>query len=284
MAIDVAVYYSSFGRSETLARAMWEGIRRSGDYPTLIRDGDYKGVTHSVAVFYGLYARLSDVFREYPRAGRKAVYIDLGYWGRTFRGKRNGYHKVVVNSRHPNAYYQRIRHDSRRASALGHETALRPWRRNGQHILLAGMGPKACAVEGFVYESWERDAIAQIQRHTDRPIIYRPKPSDRMAKPLFGTKFSNPAKQPLADVLRNCHAVVTHHSNVAVDALVSGVPAYCWHGVGATLGQQDLRWVENPWEPETRQQWVNDIAYCQWHLEEMREGAPWRHLKQERLI
>jgi len=283
MSLSVAVYVMGGHRRSTLcADAMKEGIRACGDVPETIFVDEYRGPQqYDVCVFYGYRRPLQRIMRDYKAAGKPAIYIDLGYWGRV---KNNGYHKIVVNGRHPTEYFQKRVHDDRRLRKSGIE--VRPWRESGDHILLAGMGAKAAVIaENMRFESFERDAIAQLRRVTDRPIIYRPKPSCRESGELNGTIFS-PPEQSLSDVLKNCHAVVTHHSNVAVDAIVHGVPAFCLQGVAVPLALQDFSKIETPVYPDdaARTQWLRDISYTQWTWTEMAQGLPWRHLKSEGLI
>lgn len=77
---------------------------------------------------------------------------------------------------------------------------------------------------------------------------------------------------------------MTHHSNVAVDGLVAGVPCFVWGGVASTMGLQELAAIEAPWLPEGREQWVNDITYCQWSIAEMSAGVPWRYMRSRGLV
>lgn len=279
MALEVAIYgITRHRRSEAVCGAMYAGIRAQGDRAYLLREEQYRGPQFPVAVFYGFTPTLRAVMSDYQKAGLRAVYVDLGYWA------REGlycHHKIAVNSRHPTAYFQNIKHKPDRANALG--VTLKPWRENGKHILLAGMGQKAAAVEGKAPEAWERAALEAIRRVTDRPVIYRPKPSWLGAKPLPGAGYST-KEQSLCDALANCHAVVTHHSNAAVDAIVEGVPAFCWQGVAAPMALQDISQIETPFFPGGRDQWIADIAYTQWHTDEMKRGTPWAHLKEEGLI
>jgi hypothetical protein len=280
MPVEIAVYgIREHYRSHICTQAMAAGIAKTGDKPVMLWEHEYRGPVAQVAVFYGLEGNLPKIFSDYRSCG-SAVYIDLGYWGRRQGGRWSGYHKISVNARHPTDYFQRRRHDASRAKALG--VVPQPWRR-GQHILLAGMGDKGARAEGFEPEAWERKAIEVLREFTQRPIIYRPKPSWKRARPLPGVGFS-PRTEEVETVLRNCHAVVTHHSNVAVDGIVAGVPAFAWAGVATRMGSQDLAHIENPPRPEGREQWIADIAWCQWSIAEMAEGLPWRHLKSEGLI
>jgi hypothetical protein len=279
MAVDVGVYgIADHKRSQSCCAAMYSGIKACGDKPILLTEDQYRSPQFTVAVFYGYTHTLRRIMADYVKDGLKAVYIDLGYWRRE---GMTGHHKITVNDRHPTAYFQNTRHPGDRAEAVGVD--LKPWRHSGKHILLAGMGDKAAEAEGRAVESWERQAIEALRHVTDRPIIYRPKPSWLRAKPLPGTSFS-PKQQSLDDVLKDCHAVVTHHSNVAVEAIVAGVPAFCWKGVAVPMSSQIIKDIEAPRFPDRRAQWCADIAYTQWNIDEMRRGLPWKHMKNEGLI
>lgn len=261
---------------------MMKGIQAAGDAPIACREDDYYQPQFSVAVFYGLSGRLKNVFRDYQEEGRKAVYIDLGYWGRRDGGGRyNGYHKISVNGRHPTSYFQKHHHGDDRIRKFGLKA--QPWRRNGRAILVAGMSAKASGVEGFKAEEWERSIIEKIKKVSDRPIIYRPKPSWKDAKEIEGTRYS-PPEEDLEAILHGCWAVVTHHSNVAVDGLVLGIPSFCWAGVAKPMSSKIIEQIEKPIYPDGRDQWLSDIAYTQWNTDEIAKGRPWRHLKNEGLL
>lgn len=273
-------------RSLVVCEAMVAGIRAVGDACDVVDEADYPvRPDHEVAVFYGLGGRLRRIFQQYREAGLTAVYIDLGWWMRKEPTFYSGYHKFAINSRHPTAYFQKVKHHRDRFDVFG--LGVQPRDRLGDAILLAGMGDKAATVEGFVVEEWERKAIARIREFTDREIIYRPKPSWKSAAPIEGTTFSHP-DQPLDEVLVRARAVVTHHSNVAVDAQVIGIPTYSEDGVasvreiGVPLLERIETWGVAP--VAERRQWLRDIAYQQWNVEEMTQGLPWRYLRTEGLV
>lgn len=268
-------------RSRLIAETMAEGIGRLGDQCKMVAEEFYNGPDSDAAVFYGLRGNCRQAFMDYRRVGKKAIYIDLGYWERTQGGKMYGYHKVAVNGRHPTAYFQKRPKPHNRFKALG--VPIKPYKKTGKHILIAGMGAKAASVEGFAPNQWEEAAVREIRKHTDRPILYRPKPSWRSALPITGTDYSYQTHS-LEQALDDCWAVVSHHSNVCVDALLEGIPAFCWHGVASVMGLQDLSKIETPLYPDNREQWAADIAWTQWKPEEMRGGHCWRYLKDEGII
>lgn len=278
---SVSVFYAGGNkRSKTLAEAAYTGLLRIGERPVLRDSKSYARVESDYAVFYGLACGLDKIFKDY-KAQATAVYIDLGYWHRRLRTRYDGYHKVVVNSRHPTAYFQNNKHDKRRFKELG--LIVRPWQKaKAGKILLASMSQKAAIAEGLAPFAWERNALANILQHTERTITYRPKPNCPRARPLPGSHFDKKTSLPIT--LKGCHAVVTRQSNTAVDALINGVPVFCELGVSSVMGHSDLSLIESPRYPDNRQQWAEDIAWTQFTTAEISTGLPFSHLKNEGLI
>lgn len=240
-----------------------------------------------VAAFYGLEGNIPAIFRHYRDHRRAAVYVDLGYWGRREGGRFTGYHKVVVNARHPTAYFQRHRTDFCIDRFGRFEVPILPLRQSPGLILLAGMGDKGAIAEGFEPEQWERQVLTAIRAVTDRPVMYRPKPSWKEARPMPGTLYSQRHQDiPWPQV----SAVVTHHSNVAVEALLNGIPTWCWGGVAAPHARQFLEELARPltfqeFPPNyVLRAWAQDIAYTQWSVAEIAAGRCWAHLLREELV
>jgi len=154
------------------------------------------------------------------------------------------------------------------------------------------MSEKAAGVVGLRYLQWERAAVEQIRAVTNRAIWYRPKPSklgrhDEIAGTrLAVARVTDTGVTDINEAMREAFAVVSHHSNAGIDAIVSGVPCFQIDGVAAPMGFSDLSAIETPKTPsdEERRQWANDVAYTQFNLREMRDGTMWRHLKDEGLI
>lgn len=269
-------------RSNLVCDAVAAGLLECGVQFREKYESDFHVADGDVSIFYGFTSVMQRIMEGYSKPPRRAVYIDLGYWGRRAGGRFTGYHKVSVNARHPVRYYRKNQHGPERFEH--HGELIQPWRGKGRSILLAGMGAKGARAEGMPAESWERWAIGELGKYTDRPIIYRPKPSWYEAKPLEGTVRLSRREELVSDLLADCHAVVTHHSNVAIEAVLAGVPAFCWGGVGKDMALQDLSRIEDPWFPEGRLEWASDIAWCQWSIEEFRRGAAWKYLLEEGLV
>ena len=279
--LDVMVYaLSGNSRSQKLARAFAEGAGRAGYNPKIQMDNQYRKPHGVAAAFYGYQKTMPRIMEEYLAAGRKVVFADLGYWGRHEGGRFRGYHKISINARHPGDYLMALDRGPERFQRFGLQ--VRKWRGRGEHIILAGMSAKSAESLGYESEEWETWAASEIRKYSDREIIYRPKPSWPDAKGVPGAVMQRGSN--LEHVLDNCHATVAHHSNVSVDGLLAGVPAFCWEGAAVPMACQDLSRIEDPPMPDGREQWLANVAHSQWSVAEISSGDMWRHLRGEGLM
>lgn len=290
--VDVLIHQiPGHSRSRQVCSAMLEGIQRTGDKARIVSAAQYRGPNADVGLFYGMWGALAQALKDYPGAGKKAVYVDLGYWRRKDwgEGRMAGHHKLIVNGRHPDGYFQKRKHTGSRLKMLGVE--MQPMRRTaGGPIVICGMGPKGAGAEGYQVNQWETDAVRTLRKHTDRAIIYRPKPNWREATPIDGCAMIRDHVD-LADLLTavDAHAVVSHHSNANIEALMAGCPGFTVEGPALALSLNaatDLRCIETPRYPEfaERVQWAADLAFTQYNIQEMREGLAWRYLRDEGLV
>ena len=84
----------------------------------------------------------------------------------------------------------------------------------------------------------------------------------------------------MLEELNNIHCVVTHNSTAAVDAATYGIPVFLTSDLCLAwdIGAHDLKQIENPVMPD-RTQWLHDLAYANWTLQEVRDGTVWRFMK-----
>lgn len=262
-------------RARRIGEALLEGAREMGWPVALV--GLHDKPSADLVLSYGWKHR--PTFDAYRAIGANYLYVDLGYWKRrAFRGDFGGLHKVVCNARHATKYFQR----NRPADRLAEAPQIAPWQTGGRHILLAGLSGKGAQSVGERPFEWERRTIAHLQNLTDRPIIYRPKPSWRDARPIQGVRYS-PPDQPLEDALAAAHAVVTHYSNVGLDALWAGIPVCVEDGL-ATAMATPLSQIETPQRPEGREQFLADVSYCQFSRAEIVSGMMFQQFLDDGLI
>ncbi len=236
-------------------------------------------VEADIAILYGMGPSNLVIYNRFRDAGKPTVTIDLGYWNRGGPHNQNAYYKVSVNYWHPNQYLMKLNSTPWRFNR--HNLTIQPWKRDTEHcrhaVLVAGMGTKGCDLYGIRHQSWDRWAVEEIQKYTDRKIIYRPKPSEVNPKPIDGTILSQ-SHENVKDIISRSWCIVTHHSNVAVDALLLGIPAICYGGAASCTLKSKIKDVETP-DYIDREQFFHNLAYCQFSLQEMTTGECWGYIK-----
>jgi hypothetical protein len=228
------------GRGSSAGR--WRGCARLGLNAELRSSLSYRGrPEHDVAVFYGLAAGSTGMFRDYRiRAARPSMSTSAIGAGASARGSTAI--TSSVNSRHPTDYFQRRPHGPERFAQ--HGVTIRPWRSSGEHILLAGMSAKAAAAEGLLPHMWERETIAYLRELTRRPIVYRPKPNWADAKPLEGSTFDREtaARGRAHQLPRGRDPPQQRRGRRAARRRAVHLPG----GVASLLSGHDLEQIENP--------------------------------------
>mgnify|MGYP001555026607 CR=1 FL=1 len=145
------------------------------------------------------------------------------------------------------------------------------------------------------YENFLSSVIKDIRKHTDRPIRIRLHPlrKDRQIKiietlNLDGVTISdnNEGSRPLEGGtglykdFEGAWAVVGFNSNALTESICEGIPTFslCPSSMAWDCSNTDLNDLENP-KTFDRQQWLNNLGYCQWREDEIAIGKPWEHLK-----
>ena len=259
MAITVACLTAGTSRHyKRVANAMAEGIVKCGDN-AFTADSSSVFKPADVGLMYGW--KHSAQIKRYPNF----MYADLAYWS------RDTHYRFSVNGWSPDKYV-RGGHDKSRFEKLG--LTIDPWKDHGSQIIVVGSSRKAAVEHGFGYMKWERDTCNAL-RCRGLKIEYRPKPSDKEKTSIHGVGYDLGSTK---DSLFRAKAIVTHHSNMAIDALLAGVPVHCETGAAAAFSVP-LDSIGEPERLEGREQFLYDVAWLQWSLEEMRSGEAWSHLK-----
>ena len=165
---------------------------------------------------------------------------------------------------------------------------LRPWRNNGNHIVLALQRPMGWSMRGFDLMQWLDTTFNTIRKYSDRPVRVRWHPGDWKNFPV-GADFSaynaelSPQDRHITEDLKNCWALVCHNSTPSAVAVIEGVPtfitddpAYCQAG---DVANTDFSRLEDPWMPD-REQWIRKLAQCHWSFADLRSGRCWNHMRQ----
>ena len=199
--------------------------------------------------------------------------------------KRGTTWKVGLNGINRDGDYIPSGANNDRARLLG--LKLKPWRTDGEFILIAGQHEKSEQWRNQPRMSqWVMDTIENIQAHTDRPILFRPHPRCRLE--AIETQYKNVYRQEPRQVpntyddfdmnFENIYCTVSWTSNPGIHSVIQGVPAYTSHSSLAwDVSIKSLTNINNPPLPD-RTQWLNDYAHTEWTVEEISQGIPIKRL------
>lgn len=270
----ICFYASDKPRERELADAVLAGARAHGV------DGFVKPLTEkieiepcTVACMVGV--KSVELFRAVELAGILPVYFDKGYIrSRRADARTWEFWRVSVGAHHPTqTTLMRHKKPGDRFAALGLD--VQPWRRNGLQVVFAGSSAKYHDFYGISEPTrFARKVIRGIAAVSDRPIIYRPKPSWRDAVPIAGAHYSA-GGEGIGAALANAHCLVTHGSNACFEAALLGIPSIILgDAVARPISSTDLDALEAP-ALGKRDQWLANLAYHQWTLDEFRSGEAW---------
>lgn len=276
----VAFYINDKPRELELAQGFAEGCPHPVEI--IAKSGDDVAPGIDLACMVGVKSR--KLWRAHEAAGIPRLMFDKGYLRHRGDGGVWEFWRVAVNAHHPTSFLASAMCGSSRAKLYG--LRAKGWRRRGDHILIAGSSAKYHEFYGLPDPTeWARRLVADLRRFTDRPIIYRPKPSWKEAEPIAGTVFSAGGKgRGIEDDLRNAWALVTHGSNACFEAVLGGVPSIILgDGVARPISSSRLEVVERPRGAPASlvAQWINNISYRQFTIAELRKGIGWQALAGE---
>jgi len=195
--------------------------------------------------------------------------------------------KVGLNGINRDAYFGEQDNDRTRADHLG--LVCKPWRSNGDFILICGQHDKSLQWQNMPRMStWLLETYDEIRKYTQRPIIFRPHPRCRLDHIERGLK--NVYRQEPNHIANtyddfdmgfdNVWATVSYSSNPGPHSCINGVPAFVsTHSLAYDVGNDiDFLYdIEDPLMPD-RQQWLNDYAHTEYTIEEISQGLPLKNL------
>jgi len=214
-----------------------------------------------------------EIFDQFTASGRPVFVIEVGTLFRehTWRVLLNGAHKFLVTGQ-----------DHTRARRRG--LPCEPWRNRGDHLVIALQRPESQQWSGMPDTiTWLKQVIDSIRCYSDRKILIRPHPRlrDRIDVRHLptGCQIQSPMKLSstydsfdFETALDQAWAVINWNSNPGVVAVVHGVPAFVGaDSLAAPVANLDLSLIESPTRPD-RTQWINDLAWHEWTLEEFQSG------------
>jgi len=227
----------------------------------------------------GRMAPNKKIFKTARDQGKDVLVLEVGGL------KRGTTWKVGLNGINREANFGPDGNGPERVQKLGLE--LQRWNTFGETIYICGQHDKSHQWRNMPPMSeWVLDTITTIRHMTSRKIIWRPHPRC----PLNGIEHEFPdvvRQQPnkIKDTYDDfdfdtddAWCVINWSSNPATQAVIEGVPVFTGpESLAWPVSNKDLTTISLPFRPD-RTQWLNDLAYTEWTIEEISEGLPLKHL------
>ena len=232
-------------------------------------------------LWFGRMAGNQKVWEHFQAINKPVIALEVGGINRGVTWK------VGLNGINRDAYFGDSGNNNARSNALG--LLLKPWRTDGEYILICGQHDKSLQWQGMPSMSnWLMQTISEVRKHTDRPIIFRPHP--RRPLPHIEKEFKNVYRQDPQHVkdtyddfdmgFDNVWATISYSSNPGIHSIIEGVPAFVsTHSLAYPAGNDIdfLHTIEQPLMPD-RTQWLNDYAHTEYTIEEIAAGLPLKNL------
>ena len=163
---------------------------------------------------------------------------------------------------------------------------LKPWSINEREfVLLCLQRNGGWSMIGKDVVVWANHKIAEIRRHTTRPIIVRPHPGDKKAPEyckLINGENVRISFEPMIehDLAKSC-VTIGYNSSPLVASVIEGVPIICEDPASSQVGEvchTDLSQL-SALKPIDRESWIRKIAQCHRSFADLRSGECWQHMK-----
>lgn len=211
------------------------------------------------------------LMNQCKRDSRDFYYVDTGYFGNQVSSLNpNGWkiwHRIVLNNvQHTGMHF----FPDDRLAQTG--ISIKPWKKTGRTIVIAAPDEKPCKCYGIDLDQWVTSTVDKIKQYSDRPIVVRHRTKSRHSRVISNT---------FADAIEDAFAVVTYNSAAGIEAVLQGIPVFTLAPVHAAsaVASQDLTKIETPFYPEFVREWACYLAYCQFHVSELKSGVAIKMLR-----
>ena len=256
--------------SPPVFQAIRTGLDRLGIAHSSMDSGADVAVIWSV-LWHGRMRQNHSVWQWFRAAGRPVIVVEVGMI------QRGNTWKLGLNGTGIDCYPGEI------LPGRAEQLRLRPqpWTNKGINVVIAVQRSDSEQWAGQPPTvAWLHETAKKLREHTDRPLIIRPHPRQRIAD-VPGCWIKSP--QPIPGTydgfdydrcLQDAWAVVNWNSGPGPQAILNGVPAFVGaSSLAAPVGNLDLSAIENPVRPD-RTEWLEQLAHTEWTIPEIETGEP----------
>ena len=166
-----------------------------------------------------------------------------------------------------------------------------------KYILFCSQVPWDTQVQDIDYEKWIIDTIKEIQKYSNRTIVFRRHPKHNSPTHIREGKYkctyydalffkSNNlnviiSNNTLENDFKNCYCVIAYNSTILVDAILYGRPVLSGSNTSivSDLTIKDFSTIENlnKFSKDDVTKCLSKVAYKQWSLSDFAKGKPFKY-------
>lgn len=277
-AFELLITPDTRGRGGKLLNAMRTSAIKYGIDASITQQ--YAGNCETLVMWGAGELRRSRYMQNHLAKGGHVIIWDMGYWHGKHAIPENSLSRISIDHMHPQKMVMKFDFDSSRFDS--YDIEMKNYYDPNGHVLLVGMGDKSCVSFGISHGQWELINLEKIltsECFRDRKIIYRPKPNTKHHIKWPHTNGTS----PISELLNGCALVVCRHSNVAVDAIIHGVPVACEDGAARSL-YDDLIIQKPPIRHGLAVKFLSNISHYHYTINEVLEGMAWEFLQKIGLV
>lgn len=251
------VWHTGVGNNEYMVSAFERGLWACGIHFESRRASNYDGKPRP-SVSYGMLRGVSRIYQDCSKANVEWWNIDHGFFRRSKQDTFDGYYRIGRNALTPSFWPRAIQNGSR-WEKLKIKPAPWAWKAVGP-VILCPPTDAMSSFYGISAQTWIKDTVNKIHPNLRHLAKVRLK-SDKI---------------PLQKALHSARAVAVFNSNVAVEALVMGVPAVADEGIVRSWNSFGPERLGEDFTRLDRSTLFRAAAECQFTVEEIRSGLAWK--------
>lgn len=272
------------------------GLRNVGVEFEIKYEDDYE--PSEIAILFGFHKNVNAggrirkiIYDEQGKLDKRLMVLERGFI------KRDEYHSIGWDGVNGRANFNNINRPNDRLKLLNID--IKPWRTDGSKVLICGQVPWDSnlqhlndgskkgidSVRGYL--NWLGGLATQLVEYegNTREVVFRPHPLFKR-KDYYKEVIPEQVRWSEIDFqedLKDAWACFAFNSNSVVEALIEGVHGFAFDqgSVAFQHANKRLKFLKKPHKFD-REQWLSEVAYAQWNLEEISQGLFWKALNEKR--
>lgn len=215
------------------------------------------------------------IYEEALKHKKRIIYLDAAVIKSVRKDASRSYYQVGYDCIKSNGKYYNENSSPDRWKKL--RVPIMPWQNvdSGKYYIVTGQVRYGIGSQHIDIHRWYREVMWYLTKKRCK-TYFRPHPND--TKPYSNPKF----KYEVSKSQSSIQCVLSFSSNFVVDTISRGIPTIVFSELSPAAPHafghiEDINNLQK--FCFEREQWLYDLAYTQWHTDEIKSGECWAHLK-----